>query len=146
MVVLILFEVFMRYVVGRPPIIADEISAYMLVAISFLGMAYAWKEKAHVRVDIIVSRLPPRVAIWLRLIALVLAFIFVVGLSQASCDYVGYSFKTGMYSNTVLHVSLRWPQMTLVIGYILLSFLLITEIARTIVNIRSGASIERKAK
>ena len=32
MIVLVLYEVFMRYVVHQPPMVADEFSAYMLVA------------------------------------------------------------------------------------------------------------------
>ena len=72
MVVLVFVEVFTRYVLNRPLMLADELSAYMLVALCFLGAAYTWKEGAHVRITALVSRLPAKVASWLRLATLLL--------------------------------------------------------------------------
>ena len=145
MVVLILFEVFMRYVVGQPPIIAEEFSAYMLVALAFLGMAYTWREKGHVRVTALVSRLPTRVSSWLRLITLVFAFAFILALTHSSYNYLAHSFKQGMVSSTYYRTPLQGPQMTILIGFILLALVLMVEIAQAIINIRAGKSIEEKA-
>ena len=39
MMMLVVVEVFMRYVLHQPLMVADEFSAYMLVALSYLGMA-----------------------------------------------------------------------------------------------------------
>ncbi|MBE0556342.1 MAG: TRAP transporter small permease subunit, partial [Proteobacteria bacterium] len=52
MMMLVVVDVFMRYVMNRPLMVSDEFSAYMLVALSFLGLAYTWREKGHVRVEI----------------------------------------------------------------------------------------------
>ena len=142
MMLLVLAEVFMRYVMHQPPLVADEFSAYMLVALSFLGAAYTWKEKGLVRITALVSRLPPMVSSWLRLIMLVLAFIFVALLSNTAYHYLTFSFKFNMSSASHLQFPLQGPQMSLIIGFVLLSLLLIVEIARAIVNIRSGKSVE----
>ncbi len=40
MTLLILIEVVMRYVVHQPLMISDEFSAYMLVALAYIGLAY----------------------------------------------------------------------------------------------------------
>ncbi len=96
MILLILFEVFMRYVVGQPPIIAEEFGAYMLVALSYLGLAYTWREKGHVRITALVDRLPTRVSGWLRLITLVFAFVLTLALTHSGYTYLALSFKTGM--------------------------------------------------
>ena len=125
MMVLVLVEVFMRYVLNQPPMIADEFSAYMLVAICLLGLAYTWKERGHVRISILISRLPPRVSSWLRLTGLVLAFAFSVGLSHASYSFVALSFKLHIHSATWLHFPLQGPQMTIPIGFGLLSLMLL---------------------
>ncbi len=82
MMLLIFFEVFMRYVVNQPPMLADEFGAYMLIALSFLGAAYTWREKGHVRITSVVSRLPPKVASYLRVITLVFALALSLGLVQ----------------------------------------------------------------
>ena len=55
MMLLIFFEVFMRYVLNRAPCVADEMSAYMWIALIYIGLAYAWREKGHVRIEFVVN-------------------------------------------------------------------------------------------
>lgn len=142
MMLLVVYETFMRYVLHRPLMVADEFAGYMLVAIAYIGTAYTWKVKGHIRISTVLERVPLRVANWLRLIALVLAFIFSIALNQVSYKYIIVSFELKMASATWLHTPLQGPQMTVIIGFILLSLLLIIEIARAIVNIRSGKAVE----
>jgi TRAP-type C4-dicarboxylate transport system permease small subunit len=142
MMLLVAYETFMRYVLHRPPMVADEFGGYMLVAVAYLGTAYTWKEKGHIRITSVLEKVSTRVANWLRLIALVSAFVFSVALSLVSYRYLLVSFELKMASATWLHTPLQGPQMTLVIGFILLSLQLIVEIARAIVDIRSGKAVE----
>ena len=146
MMILVLFEVIMRYVVHQPPIIADEVSGYMLVALSFLALAYTWRERGHVRITALVSRLPARGASWIRLIALVLAFAFSAVLTQGSYAYLAYSFKLHMSSPTHLRFPLQGPQMPLLIGFTILTLLLAMEIAKAIIKMRAGESIEEATR
>lgn len=146
MMILVAVEVFMRYVLHRPPGVADEFSAYMLVALSYLGTAYAWRQGAHVRITILVSHLPPRVASWTRLITLLLVFVFLLGLNQAGYRLIVYSLRINMKSPTWVLTPLVWPQMTILIGFTALALLLIVEIARVIVKIRSGENVEGIAR
>lgn len=59
MMMLVVADVFMRYVMRQPLMVADEFSAYMLVTLSFLGFAYTWRQGGHVRVEVLVNYLPP---------------------------------------------------------------------------------------
>ena len=142
MMLLVMFEVFMRYVVHRPPLVADEFSSYMLVALSFLGLAYTFRERGHVRITALVSRLPPRVSNWTRLVSLGLAFVFSIVLVQTTYAYMLFSFKIHMSSVTRFRIPLQGPQVTLLVGFIMLSLLLIVEIAKAIMKIRSGETVE----
>ncbi len=146
MVVLILYEVFMRYVVHQSPMLADEFSAYMLVSISYLGAAYTFREKGHVRITALVSRLPTRLSNWLRVTTLIIGLVFSIVLTKSSYDLMAFSFKLRMASSTWLTFPLQVPQMTLAIGFTILSLLLIVEIAKAITNIRAGISIEEEAQ
>ncbi len=137
MMLLTVFEVFMRYVVHRPLLIADEFSAYMLVAVAFIGMAYTWKIGGHVRITALVDRIPTRTASWLRLAMLFWALVFSAIMVRVSISYMVYSFKIHMTSPTWLRVPQQGPQMTLPIGFTLLCLWLIVEIARAIVALRS---------
>jgi len=141
---LILFEVFMRYVIQRPLRIADEFSAYMLAGISFLGTAYTWTKRGHVRITSLISSLPPRVASWVRLITLVVALIFSVLLSWAGYSYLAFSFRMGMKSATWLNVPLQWVQIPLVAGFFLLLCVVAENVVRAIVALRSGKNIEEE--
>ena len=57
MVGVLLYEVFMRYVIHRPPAWAWEICECMLLLVTFLGAAWLLRRKGHVSVDIVFSRL-----------------------------------------------------------------------------------------
>ena len=144
MMLLVLVEVFSRYVFNRPLMVANEFGSYLLVAVSYLAAAYAWKEKGHVRITVLVSRLPARVSSWLRLITMLLALVVAIGLSQSAYSYLQTSFRLGMASGTWLRFPLQGPHMTLIIGFILLSLVLVVEITRAIKNFRRGQRLEEE--
>ena len=146
MVVLVLYEVFMRYILHQPPMVADEFSAYMLVAMSYLAAAYTFREKGHVRITALVSRLPTRLSNWLRVVTLAIGLGFSILLTKSSYDLMAFSFKLRMASSTWLNFPLQGPQMTLAIGFTILSLLLVVNIAKVIMNIRAGISIEEEAR
>ena len=143
---LVLVEVFFRYVVNRPLMVADEFGGYLLVAIIFLGGAYTWRQKGHIRVTALVERLPLKASIWLRLVTLVIAFIASIMLSIASYNFVMFSFARGIKSSTWLQTPLQGPQLTLLIGFILLSLLLIVEIIKAVTNLRTGTGIDEESR
>ncbi|MDP2932135.1 MAG: TRAP transporter small permease [Chloroflexota bacterium] len=142
MTVLVLFEVFMRYALGKPPILADEFSGYLLVFISFIGAAYTWREKGHVRVTALVERLPLRVANPLRLGTMILTFLAACGLAQASYGLLALSFKVHMVSDSIWRFPLWIPQISLIIGFILLALMLLADIIKAIRKMRAGENVE----
>lgn len=142
MMSLVIFEVFMRYVLKRPPMVADEFAGYLLVAISYLGIAYAFKDNAHVRITFVIDRLSPRVSNWFRLITLIMALFFTILLSKMSYNYLLFSSKLNMRSSTWIRFPLIWPQITLMIGFIILSLFLIVRIVKMIKDIKSGNGTE----
>ena len=142
MIALIFVEVFMRYVLNRPLGVGDEFAAYMLVALAYFGAAYTWMGKGHVRVTALVTRLPPKVASWLRLVTLACVFFFVLALCEASYGFMHTSFKLGLRSATWLRVPLQVPHATVVVGFFIFLIALVVDIARAIMNIRAGKSAE----
>ena len=146
MMTLVAVEVFMRYVLHDPAMVADEFSAYMLVALSYLGLAYTWRQGGHVRITLLVSRLPPKVASWIRLMVLIMIFIFMVGITLAGYEMIIYALQIDLRSDTWLTFPLFWPQLTVFIGFLLLTLTLPIEIARVIVKIRAGENVEGQSK
>jgi TRAP-type C4-dicarboxylate transport system permease small subunit len=146
MVALVAVEVFMRYILQAPPMVADEFSAYLLVCVSYLGMAYTWRQGGHVRITILVSRLPVKVASYVRLIVLLLIFFFMIGITKAGYDMVVYAHEIGLRSDTWLTFPLFWPQLAVFLGFLVFLLLLPAEIFRVIGKIRSGEPVEDRIK
>ena len=78
-------QVFFRYLLHRPLVWTEELSGFLFVWMTFVGAALAVKDGTHIRVDLLVSRLPPRAARWLEaatlwLMAALLAFLIYAGL------------------------------------------------------------------
>lgn len=142
MMMLVVVDVFMRYVMRQPLMIADELTAYMLVALSFLGFAYTWREGGHVRVEVVVNYLPPRLRARVRLIGLVLTFIFMVEMDRAAFKMIAYALQMKMRSSTWLMFPLFWPQLTIFVGFVLLTLILAVDIVRTGAKLRAGEIAE----
>ncbi len=67
------YSVVMRYFFKKPPIWVVQTCEYSLLWSVFLGAAWLLREKGHVVVDIVYSRIGPRAKVWLNL------FIFLIG-------------------------------------------------------------------
>ncbi len=143
---LTMIEVVTRYVLHRPLILADEFGGYSLVVISFLGLAYCWREKGHIRITFVVRRMLARVSNWLRVVTLTVALVYVSVASKVSYDFVIDAFRRNFRSNSWLMTPLKWPEMVIPIGFTLLALMLIVEIAKAIRNIRTGVSTEAIAE
>jgi len=63
----ICYSVIMRYFFQRPPIWVVQTCEYALLWIVFLGTAWVLREKGHVAVDVLYSKLKENAKIWLTL-------------------------------------------------------------------------------
>jgi TRAP-type C4-dicarboxylate transport system permease small subunit len=142
MMMLVVVDVFFRYIMNRPLMVSDEFGAYMLVALSFLGLAYTWREKGHVRVEVLVSRLPNGIYGWVRLLGLILTLIFMIGMDLAAYKMIAYALEINLRSSTWLMFPLFWPQLTVFIGFVLLTLLIIVDIVRAAIKVRAGERVE----
>ncbi|MEA3359446.1 MAG: TRAP transporter small permease [Thermodesulfobacteriota bacterium] len=133
---MILVEVLTRYILQSPLSIAEEYGGYILVFITFLGLGYTWKERGHIRVELIINVLSPKAQNWLRLITIILAITFSIVMIKASYDLVSYSYLFGTRSGSWLRTPLIWPQIGLIIGSVLLFIQLTAEFIRAIMNLK----------
>lgn len=74
LVAAMLFEVFMRYIVGRPTEWAFDISYMLNGSLFYLASGFAMKHQAHVRIDFLSSRLPE--VIQARILGIAVAVVF----------------------------------------------------------------------
>ncbi len=79
MVLIVSIEVISRYVFDRPTLWAWDMNIQLLAFLSVIGAGYTLLQGSHVRVDVIISRFPPRVNVIADLVMSGL-FFFGVGL------------------------------------------------------------------
>lgn len=132
MMLIILYEAFMRYAFRYSPMIADEISSYMVVFLAFVGLSFTWKAKEHVVIDVLTIRLPATVAHRLRIITLVLALACSILLTKLGYDFIIRTASMRIYSDSWLRVPQEWPRGFVFVGFLILSFQLIVELAKMI--------------
>lgn len=130
LMLMVLVEVVTRYIMSQPLSLADEYGGYMLVAMTMIGLAYTWKEKGHIHVDLIVNRLPSSLQMKFRLVTLALALVLSLLLVAASWELVSQSFLFGARSGSWLRTPLAWPQMALILGAVLLVAQIFADIVR----------------
>jgi len=130
LMLLILVEVLTRYILHSPLGVSDEMGGYILVAITFIGLAYTWKEDGHVRIELLIGRLPNKVKKRIRLITLILATGFTIPLMKASYDLLNDSLLFASRSGSWLRTPLVYPQTILLIGSILIFLQLVAELIK----------------
>lgn len=119
--IVMLIEVFARYVVGRPTSWALEMVSYLLVACACLGAAYTLRTNAHIAVDVLRRRLPRAQQEWLfRATGVVALGVSVVLMIWGAREVAG-SIRLGDVSLTPLAVPLWIPQSSVAVGGLLLT-------------------------
>ena len=128
MSLIVTMDVTLRYAFNAPTVWAGELSAYLLVVVVFLGLAYTLQANAHIRVDFILQRLPGRVQDWMKLIASVLFLVFTIILCHLTWKSFVVSFTFKNTSCSLWDVPI-WPvQGFIPVGFAIISLLLICNI------------------
>lgn len=134
---MIMVSVIARYVFNRPFMYIDDIATYLLAGVIFLGLAYTLRDGGHIRVEIFVSRLKPRVRASLRLATAIIALAWVVPLLIGISDTWTRYFTENVRSIGLLQFPLWIPGLILVIGAALLLLQLIAEIGKETLTLRN---------
>lgn len=140
---LTIIEVISRYGLHHPLMLADELGGYSLVIISFLGLAYTWKERGHIRITFVINRLPKGISNWLRIITRTAGLAYVILASKVSYDFIIDAFRRNIRSNSQLMTPLKWPEMAIPVGLTLLALIIIMDIILGISQVMRGVNIEK---
>jgi C4-dicarboxylate transporter DctQ subunit len=80
-VTIVTIEVVLRYIFGLSLIFTEELARYLMVWIVFLGGALAVKDDSHIRINVLVQRLSPRLGQLVRITAHGLTMLLLVVLT-----------------------------------------------------------------
>ncbi|MFC2009221.1 TRAP transporter small permease subunit [Chloroflexota bacterium] len=138
MVALISLEVVARYVFKHSLGGVDEFSGYLLVAVVFLGLASTAGSDAHIRVEIVTTRLQAQRQRWLRVATMVLFLGFCIILTKLSYDFAAYNYVRHLRSSYIWRTPLWIPVSAMPVGFAMLSVVLAARLASLISALRGG--------
>ena len=120
MVLILVYEVVLRYIFNSPTLWAHETSEYFFGVHFFLGGAYALRHAAHVNVEVIYSRFSPRVRAILDIITSVFFFLICAVLLWKGGAMAWTSLMKLEHTNTVWAPPLYPLKMMIPIGAFLI--------------------------
>jgi TRAP-type C4-dicarboxylate transport system permease small subunit len=123
---LIVLGVFSR-IVRLPILFADELSGYMLVAVTFLAGAEALRRGQFVRVTFVFDRLSAKRRKQVRLATDILTLLFIAVAYFYSWPMIISSYQSGMVSRSVLEIPIYLTQISVVLGLTFVTIRLLLE-------------------
>ena len=124
------YDVFARYLFNQPTTWATEVSTYVLVAAIFLGAGHAHLIDAHVRVDVLLSRLSGAARRTALLSAAWIAFLFVALSAWQSVLMVLSDYLNNSRIFSLLLTPTWMPKLPIAVGMTVLAAAILVEIER----------------
>ena len=139
-VITIFMEVFRRFFLSYSSIWSEEIARYAFIYITWIGAASAIKERAHIRIDVILPLLPNRwkaiVFIFGDIITLILACIALYW----SMEPVLNSIHFGSVTHG-LRISHAWFLSAVPLGFTLIIWRLLQSMKRDLSDLKAGRPV-----
>ena len=117
---------------------ADDLASYALVATSFLALAYTLKAGGHIRVALLLRRLPPGPRRLAEVGALALGSAITLYFTWFAIELTWLSWRFGDMSQGVLPIPLWLPQSVMTLGLIILAVALIDELVLVLKGALAG--------
>ena len=86
MFLILLAQLIMRYVFSRPLTWSEEAARFIFVYVSFIGISYAYRQKGHIRMEVVVNLFPQAVRRGLELL-------INLGTIALFCYMIPFSFR-----------------------------------------------------
>jgi TRAP-type C4-dicarboxylate transport system permease small subunit len=138
---IVCYGVALRYVFGASTVWQLELSTYFLMFAAFVGGAYGMKHGDHVKIDLLVDRLPEKARLYVRLLASVLGFLFIVVVALIAYVLWWETTESGRTSGTAWNVPLTYPYLIVPLGMTLIALqylVIVVDILRQIISGQTG--------
>ena len=134
-VVIIFYDVVMRYVFNSPTAWVLEISEYMLVFLAIAGAADVQRKKTHIKMDFFYNKFVLNVRRYLDLIIYMVTvlFVFLVFMTSLQMTFIAYNY--GSRSNSLLGTAMFIPYAIIPFGMGLFLMQTIVDVAESIKDI-----------
>lgn len=105
MAILVFVNVIARFIFNSPLAVADEMSCYLFVLMSFMGTAIAARRKAHLGLTIVTDKLSPSAARKVQVLMYLIAAMFCLLIVVFGIEMVMSQYTLGQETATM-----QWPE------------------------------------
>ena len=141
----IVVEVVRRFVLSYSSIWGEEIARYAFIYLAWVGASIAVKDRAHIRIDVILHYLRPRAKAAIYLFGDFATLTLALIAHYWSLDPILTSLKFGSLTHG-LRISNAWFLAAVPIGFAMMVFRLVQSILRDWRDFRSGRPVFEGAK
>lgn len=127
---LICFDVVGRRLLGFSTGSTTELTGYLMAAAMSWGLAGTLIERAHVRIDVLVQKAPPKLRVWLHATAITALLIFGVFMAWGAVHLALDTYEIGATDLSIWNIPLAIPQGIWAAGFALLLLGVLALIAR----------------
>ena len=136
LMILVVADITGRYVFNRPVPMAYEFGSFMLVFIVFLALASTQRAGAHIRVEFVTLRLPPRARVLLDILAYCLGILVYATILWRGFGWAWTSWQVGDYVAGLINIP-RYPsQFVVPLGAAILCLQFVADVARRLQDLR----------
>ena len=138
MTLVILYQVFMRYVLNDPPTWSEEMSRFMMVWMTFLVAPIAYRRGMNVAIETLSRFLTGRLEAALQLVLNALILYFMLQYAQEGVGLAERGLKSKAFT---IDVKLFWFYLVVPAGFYLLAAVSVENILRAIKGLADPASV-----
>jgi len=135
---LICFDIFARHLLGFSTEATIELTGYLMAVGMSWGLAGTLFERGHVRIDVLVQRMPLRVRVWLHLASLFALIVSTLFYVYGAVSIAKDSFAFNATDLTTLRTPLVLPQGVWAAGFVLLLLAALALALRSVSQLKRG--------
>lgn len=139
-VIVIFMEVFRRFALSYSSIWAEEVARYAFIYVSWVGASAGIKERAHIRIDLILPIVGNRAKAVILIIGDIVTIVLAVLAFWWSMESLLVSFKFGSVTHG-LRINLAWFLAAVPLGFAMMLVRLVQSIIRDVSDLRAGRPI-----
>ncbi len=139
-VITIFMEVFRRFALSYSSIWAEEVARYAFIYVSWIGASAAIKERAHIRIDVILPLVGDRARAMIMILGDLVTIVLAVLAFWWSLETVLVSLKFGSVTHG-LQISLAWFLAAVPLGFAMMLIRLIQSVIRDVSDLKAGRPI-----
>ena len=139
-VVLVAFNVILRYLFNIGPVALQELEWHLMSPIALIGMSYALRHDDHVRVDIFYEKYSPAIRTLIDLLAAIATIVISLVIMKLSFGFIGQSWDAGEISPDPGGLHYRWLLKSFIpLGFALLALQALAIAARRVAALMGRA-------